>query len=120
MVQSAHRRPAAAQTQFLMAGRKDTMREPLASGRWVASVKEQLILAVRSGAVTLDDVRSTYSLSPEEFRAWEEAYNIWGAPGLRVTRQQIYREATRTAGVRLTTATHAGGLPPPRHISTLP
>jgi hypothetical protein len=84
---------AALQTPFLMAETKDTMREPPPSGRWVGSVKEQLILAVRSGAVMLDDVSQVFHLSPDEFHAWQAAYDRWGVPGLRSTRLQVYREA---------------------------
>ena len=63
---------------------------PTPGGRWVSSAKVRLILAVRSGAIMLDDVYRTYSLSPEGFRAWEDAFKRWGQSGLRSTQVQRY------------------------------
>ena len=48
--------------------------------------------AVRSGAIKIDDACRRYSLSLEEFAAWEQAIQSHGVPGLRVTRLQIYRD----------------------------
>jgi transposase-like protein len=59
--------------------------------RWVVRRKAALIEAVRSGEITLDEACRQYQLSPEEFNGWVSAYEKHGAPGLRVTRYQIYR-----------------------------
>ena len=39
--------------------------------RWVARRKAVVVKAVRSGAITLDEVCRRYELSVEEFLAWE-------------------------------------------------
>jgi hypothetical protein len=71
-------------------------RSPAPSGtRWVVRRKVALIEAVRSGEITLDEGCRKYQLSPEEFNGWISAYEKHGAPGLRVTRFQIYRPLGR-------------------------
>jgi transposase-like protein len=60
--------------------------------RWVARRKAVIVDAVRSGAITLDEVCRRYDLSVEEFRAWQRAIETHGVAGLRVTRLQIYRD----------------------------
>jgi hypothetical protein len=60
--------------------------------RWVARRKAIVVNAVRSGAITLDEVCRRYDLSVEEFLTWERAIEAHGIAGLRVTRLQIYRD----------------------------
>jgi transposase-like protein len=60
--------------------------------RWVARRKAVIVNAVRSGAVTLEEVCRRYELSVEEFLAWQRAIETHGVAGLRVTRLQIYRD----------------------------
>jgi hypothetical protein len=60
--------------------------------RWVARRKAVVVNAVRSGAVTLEEVCRRYELSVEEFLAWQRAIETHGVAGLRVTRLQIYRD----------------------------
>jgi hypothetical protein len=60
--------------------------------RWVARRKAVIVNAVRSGAISLDEVCRRYELSVEEFVAWERAIEAHGVAGLRVTRLQIYRD----------------------------
>ena len=60
--------------------------------RWVARRKAVVVNAVRSGAVSLEEVCRRYELSVEEFRAWQRAIEAHGVAGLRVTRLQIYRD----------------------------
>ncbi|MGH7037669.1 MAG: DUF1153 domain-containing protein [Stellaceae bacterium] len=67
--------------------------------RWVVRRKAVVVDAVRSGRISLDEACRRYNLSIEEFRAWEQAIDSHGVPGLRVTRLQIYRT---TAPPRLT------------------
>src|SRR5437588_9130998 len=53
-------------------------------------------LAVLHGR--LDQVCRIYTLSLEEFLAWERDMDRYGVPGLRATRYQIYRQTeTRKA-----------------------
>jgi hypothetical protein len=60
--------------------------------RWVVRRKAVVVQAVRSGAITLQEACRRYSLSVEEFIAWQRAIERHGIPGLRVTRLQIYRD----------------------------
>jgi hypothetical protein len=60
--------------------------------RWVARRKAVVVNAVRSGAVTLEEVCRRYELSEEEFLGWQRAIEAHGVAGLRVTRLQIYRD----------------------------
>ena len=59
--------------------------------RWVIRRKAQVVEAVRSGAITLDDACARYSLSVEEFLSWQRAITNHGVRGLRATRVQKYR-----------------------------
>jgi hypothetical protein len=60
--------------------------------RWVARRKAIIVNAVRSGAISLEEVCRRYELSVEEFLAWQRAIETHGVAGLRVTRLQIYRD----------------------------
>jgi len=60
--------------------------------RWVARRKAVVVHAVRSGAISLEEVCRRYELSVEEFHAWQRAIETHGVAGLRVTRLQIYRD----------------------------
>jgi hypothetical protein len=50
--------------------------------------------AVRSGLISLDEACSRYTLSVDEFLAWQRAVDRYGLPGLRTTRIQRYRQKT--------------------------
>jgi hypothetical protein len=60
--------------------------------RWVARRKAVIVDAVRSGAISLEEVCRRYELSVEEFAGWQRAIDAHGVAGLRVTRLQIYRD----------------------------
>src|SRR5437660_12607531 len=60
--------------------------------RWVARRKAVVVNAVRSGAISLEEVCRRYELFVEEFLAWQRAIDTHGVAGLRVTRLQIYRD----------------------------
>ncbi len=60
--------------------------------RWVIRRKAEVVAAVRSGLITLEDACKRYNLSVEEFLSWEHMINQHGVLGLRVTRLQEYRE----------------------------
>ena len=60
--------------------------------RWVVRRKAVVVQAVRNGTITLQEACRRYSLSVEEFLAWQRAIDRYGIPGLRVTRLQIYRD----------------------------
>jgi hypothetical protein len=60
--------------------------------RWVVRRKAVVVHAVRNGSISLQEACRRYSLSVEEFLAWQRAIDRYGIPGLRVTRLQIYRD----------------------------
>jgi hypothetical protein len=71
---------------------------PADTKRWVVRRKAIVVAAVRSGALSIQEACRRYTLSLEEFLAWQRAIEQHGVPGLRVTRLQIYRgtESMRT------------------------
>jgi Protein of unknown function (DUF1153) len=68
---------------------------PADTKRWVARRKAEVVAAVRSGTIGLDEACHRYRLSEEEFLAWERGIENHGVPGLRITRLQIYYDAPR-------------------------
>ena len=60
--------------------------------RWVIRRKAEVVVAVRGGLLSLEDACRRYTLTVEEFLAWQRAIDRYGIPGLRVTRLQIYRD----------------------------
>lgn len=65
--------------------------------RWVIRRKAEVVAAVRSGVISLDDACRRYTLSIEEFLTWQRLIDSHGMAGLRVTRLQDYRSLDRTA-----------------------
>ena len=65
---------------------------PLQNERWVTRRKATLVDAVRNDRITLEEACRRYKLSPEEFAGWVVMLDRHGAPGLRATRFQIYRD----------------------------
>ena len=59
--------------------------------RWVIRRKAEVVAAVRGGLLSLEEACERYSLSVEEFLAWQLAVDTHGVGGLRVTRIQQYR-----------------------------
>jgi hypothetical protein len=59
--------------------------------RWVVRRKAAVVVAVRRGVITLEEVCRVYRLTEEEFLSWERAFAIHGLAGLRTTRIQEYR-----------------------------
>ncbi|MDX2027364.1 MAG: DUF1153 domain-containing protein [Alphaproteobacteria bacterium] len=66
---------------------------PPETRRWVMRRKAQVVAAVRSGLLTFDEACKRYSLSEEEFKAWQDLLDHHGLNGLRATRMQEYRPA---------------------------
>ena len=64
---------------------------PLDTKRWVIRRKAEVVAAVRGGLLTLEDACKRYTLTVEEFLAWQRAIERFGMPGLRATRVQQYR-----------------------------
>ena len=59
--------------------------------RWVIRRKAEVVAAVRGGLLTLEEACARYTLTLEEFLAWQKAIDQYGMPGLRATRVQQYR-----------------------------
>ena len=64
---------------------------PPSTRRWVIRRKAEVVAAVRGGLLSLDDACKRYTLTVEEFLAWQRAIDRFGMPGLRATRVQQYR-----------------------------
>ena len=67
--------------------------------RWVIRRKAEVVAAVRSGLIGLDEACERYRLSVDEFLNWEQLANAHGLRGLRITRSQRYRDARRGQGM---------------------
>ncbi len=63
--------------------------------RWVIRRKAEVVAAVRSGVISLDEACRRYTLSIEEFLTWQRLIDSHGLAGLRVTRLQDYRSLDR-------------------------
>jgi hypothetical protein len=64
---------------------------PANTKRWVIRRKAEVVAAVRSGIISLEDACNRYKLSMEEFLSWQRLIDSHGLAGLRVTRLQDYR-----------------------------
>ena len=62
--------------------------------RWVSSRKQAVVLAVRTGLITMAEACERYSLSVEEFLSWDALFSRGGRKALRVTKLQDFREAS--------------------------
>lgn len=65
---------------------------PSNTKRWVIRRKAEVVAAVRGGLLSLHEACERYSLTIEEFLAWQGALERHGLAGLRTTRIQEYRE----------------------------
>jgi len=63
--------------------------------RWVVRRKAIVVAAVRGGLLSLDEACVRYSMTGEEFLAWQYSVDRHGLPGLRTTRIQQYRPKRR-------------------------
>ena len=64
---------------------------PPSTQRWVIRRKAEVVAAVRGGLLSLEDACERYSLTSEEFLAWQQSIDRHGLAGLRTTRLQQYR-----------------------------
>jgi len=64
---------------------------PPSERRWTIRRKAAVVEAVRGGWVPIEEVCRLYTLSVDEFLAWERDVDQFGIHGLRSTRYQIYR-----------------------------
>ena len=76
---------------------------PADTRRWVAQRKAQVVEAIQSGQLTLDEAWRRYRLSVEEFGAWKRALFRAGVQGLHVARSRaeaLGKPRTRRASTR--------------------
>ena len=64
---------------------------PPKTTRWVARRKAEVVAAVHGGLLSLHEACERYTLTVEEFLAWQAAIDRFGMAGLRATRVQEYR-----------------------------
>jgi Protein of unknown function (DUF1153) len=60
--------------------------------RWVVRRKAEVVAAVRGGLLSLEEACTRYTLTVEEFLAWQYSIDRHGLAGLRTTRIQQYRQ----------------------------
>lgn len=64
---------------------------PSDTKRWVIRRKAEVVAAVRGGLLSLEEACQRYTLTVEEFLAWQASIDRHGLAGLRTTRIQQYR-----------------------------
>ena len=64
---------------------------PMNTRRWVIRRKAEVVAAVRGGLLTLDEACERYTLTNEDFLAWQKSIDRHGLAGLRTTRLQQSR-----------------------------
>lgn len=64
---------------------------PPGTVRWVASRKQAVVVAVRSGILTMVEACERYRLSIEEILSWDRLFEQGGPNALRATRLRDYR-----------------------------
>jgi len=64
---------------------------PPNTGRWVIRRKAAVVIAVKTGTITIEQACQVYQLTEEELLSWKHAFETYGFPGLRTTRIQQYR-----------------------------
>ena len=63
--------------------------------RWTVRRKAAVVEAVRGGWIPIEEACELYSISVDEFLAWERDLDRYGVHGLRTTRYQIYRDTEK-------------------------
>src|SRR3546814_1935530 len=58
---------------------------------WVARRKAEVLAAIDSGLLGIEDACQRYRLSEEELDGWRRTLESAGIPGLRVTKMRRYR-----------------------------
>src|SRR3712207_3584954 len=64
---------------------------PVDTSRWVASRKAEVVTAVETGLLSVDEALRLYHLTLEEFLSWQRALFRFGVHGLQVTALQASR-----------------------------
>lgn len=64
--------------------------------RWVSSRKRAVVLAVRTGIITMAEACERYSLTMEEFLSWDALFTRGGCKALRATKLRDFRTSMLT------------------------
>ena len=68
--------------------------------RWVVRRKAEVVLAVRGGLISFEEVCERYRLSKEELRSWGRLLDRHGVAGLRTMQLQNYRVSAERRAFR--------------------
>jgi len=60
--------------------------------RWDTKRKAQVVEAVRSGRISLEQACDIYAMSVDEFLGWQSMFDRYGTKGLMATRVKEYRD----------------------------
>ena len=77
---------------------RDTL--PPADTRWVARRKAQVVKAVQTGLLSLDEALARYRLTVEEFASWQRALYRDGLEGLQIGQARVLRLVRRRREAR--------------------
>jgi hypothetical protein len=82
--------------------------------RWITQRKAQVVTAVRTGLLSLDEACVRYGITIEEFLSWQRLLDEHGVQGLRITRLQEYRNSVKGEGMTNVQSAEIGaaGYPP--------
>ena len=85
--------------EFPLLPAENREREPNWSETFGRTVRRKAVVveAVRGGWIPIEEVCELYSISVDEFLAWERDLDRYGLHGLRTTRYQIYRDTDKRA-----------------------
>ena len=67
--------------------------------RWITRRKAEVVTAVRTGLLSLDEACVRYGITSEEFLSWQRLLAEHGLQGLRATRVQEYRHSAKGEGM---------------------
>ena len=68
---------------------------PSDTERWVIRRKAAVVAGVRAGLITIEEACERYTLSVEELLSWQRLIDNHGLRGLKATKIQDYRPASR-------------------------
>ena len=76
--------------------------------RWITRRKAEVVTAVRTGLLSLDEACVRYGITSEEFLSWQRLLDEHGLQGLRATRLQKYRLSTKSEAMTDTESADMG------------
>jgi hypothetical protein len=83
---------------------------PRPAQRWTVRRKAAVVQAVRGSWIPIEEICELYSISVDEFLAWERDLDRYGIHGLRTTRYQIYRDTDKLTPTESDQLCEAGGV----------